>query len=212
MDPKLAEIYGTGKTAEADIEKLAAAELAEKLSASEEIDVNALTDEDVEALATEVLAAEQGGEGAQETAGDDTEAQEKVAEADYLGRVMAHAFVQETKEIEKKAAEEKKEEKKEEKDEKKEKKLPPFMKAKMSAGKVAKHLKGMDKKSSALDTLAERRAVEILEANNIDPETLKPVQEKTSATKEEVLSAAVDQKAWELLGQYGFKPAEQAKE
>ena len=143
MDQTLAAIYGTAQVSEEDVEKLAAAELAEKLASGEA----ELDDETLEALASEVLAAEaeeapaveepektaeeakveepqaeekkvetkteekaeeakveEPAEKTAETAEELSEEQQKIAEADYLGRVMAHAFAQESREIEKSAA------------------------------------------------------------------------------------------------------------
>jgi hypothetical protein len=212
MDPKLAELYGTIQSEETDVEKLAAAELAEKLGEGQEIDVNNLSDEDVEALATEVLAAEQGGAA---PAGDPQEvAQEKVAEADYLGRVMAHAYVAELKGIEKEAAAKTASGGKvmAALKTKKAGAMPPaFLKGKKdekeSGKKSEKESKESEKKSSALETLAERRAVEICEANNIDPTKLTlveaPAQEKTSAA--DALEQAVNAKAIEMLAAYGVE-------
>lgn len=93
MDPRLAELYGTN---EQDLEKLAAAELAEQLSEGG-MDLDGLDEDDLEALAASVL---------EEDDEEGEEGSEKLAEADYLGRVMAHSFVQESREIEKYAAEE----------------------------------------------------------------------------------------------------------
>lgn len=104
MDKTLAEIYGTNQVEEADVEKLAAAELAEQLTETGDAQID---DETLEALAQEVLAQDDG-ETTDENAVSEPEmdeAQEKIAEADYLGRVMAHSFVQESKEIEKEAME-----------------------------------------------------------------------------------------------------------
>lgn len=104
MDPKLAEIYGTNQTNEVDLEKLAAAELADGLANDDQIDTDGMTEEDLEAVAQDVLnggTAEEGGEGGEEP---QDESQEKLAEADYLGRVMAHSYVNELREIEKTAA------------------------------------------------------------------------------------------------------------
>ena len=121
MDKTLAEIYGTNQVEEADVEKLAAAELAEQLTETGDAQID---EETLEALAQEVLAQEDGSEeqaaveepgveGEEKVAeADETEevelteeAQEKIAEADYLGRIMAHSFVQESREIEKQAME-----------------------------------------------------------------------------------------------------------
>lgn len=291
MDPKLAEIYGTNQTTEADIEKLAAAELATNLAGGEEPPVNTdeMTEEDLEAIAQQVLAPEEEqpevtepemGEQAEQ------EAKEKVSEADYLGRVMAHAYVHELKEIEKTAGrgdgQGQEAEKATEDLAKKNAKRAKYDKMgaegpsrgakienkardiKAGAGKVAKYVgegfkggkqgigrraaaagtvatgaaltglaakkifgKGKEKKSeaevepeqqmSAVDTLVQARALEILEASGIDPKSLAPVeQEKTSADEtvdpREILAATVEQRAWELLGQYGVEPVEQETE
>lgn len=131
MDQTLAAIYGTAQVTEEDAEKIAAAELAEKLAADGDVE---LDEETLEALANEVLeqeaaemtepaetaAVEEPAEKtaeeanveepaekvaeATETAPELTEEQQKIAEADYLGRVMAHSFAQESREIEKEAA------------------------------------------------------------------------------------------------------------
>lgn len=117
MDPKLAEFYGTNQE---DVEKTAAAELAEGLAEGEQIDLDNVDPETLEEAAAAVLAGEGGeGEGAgeggetAETGADGegeekTAAQEKVAadyeHADRMGRIMAHAYVQELRGIEKEAA------------------------------------------------------------------------------------------------------------
>jgi hypothetical protein len=94
MDPRLAEIYGTNEDT-SDTEKLAAAELAESLADDDDVDIDGMSDEEIEALAQEVLSSEEGDEDDEEY-DEDTE---KIAEADYLGRVMAHAYVNELKGI-----------------------------------------------------------------------------------------------------------------
>lgn len=121
MDARLAELYGTNQPDEADLEKLAAAEFADGLAEDGEIDLDNVDEETLEQLAQEVLEedegeeAEEGEEEGQEKTAKGEEAeegeeepsqeeQEKVAEADHLGRVMAHAYVQELRGIEKEAA------------------------------------------------------------------------------------------------------------
>lgn len=114
MDPRLAEIYGTNSEEQTqDTEKVAAAQLAEKLAGDESLNLEGMSEDQIEALAQEVLA--QGAEEQTEAAAEETEeaeateeteekqASEKLAEADYLGRVMAHSYVQELKNIEKQA-------------------------------------------------------------------------------------------------------------
>lgn len=93
MDEQLAAIYGTGQMDEEDLEKNASAELLVKLAEEEGVDLDDFSDEEIAGMIDEL----QG----QETVTD--ESQEKVAEADYLGRVMAHSMVQELGEIEKEA-------------------------------------------------------------------------------------------------------------
>jgi hypothetical protein len=262
MDPKLAEIYGTNQTTDADIEKLAAAELATQLAGDEQIaDTEGMTEEDLEAIAQEVLAPEtetQVEEPQEQTEQEKTsaekQAQEKVAEADYLGRTMAHAYVQELNKI---AAAQEKTAGWGDAPQKMLGAATKSTRAKAAVGKVigkageiaknhgkaiagtaaatgtagvlaGRASKGKDKKSaaegeqqqlSAVDTLVLARANEILEASGIDPKSLSKVeepveQEKTSADettdpRREALATAVEQRAWELLGQYGVTPAEE---
>jgi hypothetical protein len=96
MDEQLAAIYGTGQTYmdESDLEKTAAAELLVKLAEEQGVDLNDFSDAEVAGMLDDLY----GGGGGYEDAG-----QEKFAEADYLGRVMAHSMVQELNEIEKEA-------------------------------------------------------------------------------------------------------------
>ena len=96
MDPKLAEMYGTNTPDDADLEKLAAAELADQLADDDQMDLDNIDPDALEALAEEVLSSNDDGDD-----GDDD--QVKLAEADYLGRVMAHSYVQELRNIEKTA-------------------------------------------------------------------------------------------------------------
>lgn len=290
MDPKLAAIYGTNQTTDADLEKLAAAELAEGLANDDQIDTDGLTEDDLEAVAQSVLDGSGGdegegeGEGQEKTSAEiDEEAQEKLAEADYLGRVMAHSYVKELKEIEKTAgmtggqrvaqkaggkvkgflksvgdiasgkqaregfAAAKKSKGTADAAKSMASKSIMSDKGKARAGAaIGKHMgaasearksgmKGLaktvglyggaatvaggaaaaakKKESSAVDTLVEARAMEILQASGIDPNELELVgqeQEKVSeADPREALAQVVDQRAWELLGQYGVTPAEQ---
>jgi len=281
MDPKLAEIYGTNQATDADLEKLAAAELADGLANDDQLDTDGLSEEELEAVAQDVLnaGAEEGGEEVEEQEKTSAaEAQEKLAEADYLGRVMAHSYVNELRSIEKTAA-----------------KMGPATrdehftsmgKEQMGAGQkahsmarqaglavkggakryanlmaggakgeigsmggkragnalmtslkggsgmrgealkslgaragtaagvaglgLAAHKMLKKKESSAMDTLVEARAMEILQASGIDPAELEQVegQEKVSDPRE-ALAAAVDERAWAVLGQYGVVPNEE---
>jgi hypothetical protein len=109
MNMMLAELFGTGgqaKTASAeDQEKLVQAELFSKLAADNGIDLDTLSDAQIKHLWHETFSDKTAS--AEPTPAADTEkkaqaefeekraAAVKVAEAEYLGRVMAHAMVQE---------------------------------------------------------------------------------------------------------------------
>lgn len=236
MDKKLAEIYGTNTPD--DAEKLASAALAESLADTGEIDFANLDEAALEALATEVLGTSEGAAADVPVEEQQKEAQAKLDEADYLGRVMAHSYTQELRGIAKEAG------------------VRDSAKAAFHAGKgkvmgaihaakgkathfaakgkevgakgkehVMKH-KGkyglgagaavgaagataahkMTKKSSALETLVEARAMEILAANGFEVEA--PAQEKVSAANHDealdVLGQTVEQKAIELLEANGY--------
>ena len=133
MDAQLAEIYGTGQEANAEDDqvKLAAAELLVKLAGDNNVDLSQFSDAEVAEMVQELQKEaelppqfqkkEESSEEKKETPeskessesssespeAKKAEAAEKVAEADFLGRVMAHSFAQECKEIEKDAGEEK---------------------------------------------------------------------------------------------------------
>jgi hypothetical protein len=109
MDQWLANIYGTG--AAEDLEKTAQATLLQKLAEEEGIDLSGLDEEQLAALADQVLA-DDGQEQVDEDGGQEQyadpveqeqmlakEAQAKFEEADFLGRVMAHAYTQELEKI-----------------------------------------------------------------------------------------------------------------
>lgn len=176
MNLDLAAIYNTpGAHTSEDQEKVAQFDLFSKLASDAGVDLSALSDDQVAHLWNETMgkqAAEQPKEDkdAEEQEANEKKAaaeaefaskkewQEKIAEADHLGRVMAHAYVHELNQI-KQASEDKKDEKKDDdkdddKDDKKgDKPMPPFMKK---------------KESSALDELAVIRAVELANASGFD--------------------------------------------
>jgi hypothetical protein len=134
MDAFLAEYYGTNKTASApqeDLEKQASVELFLKLASESNIDLKSMPDTKVQELydswvskTAAAAAAAAPAAPAAPAAEDDEEdeekkkheeakkeheekkaAAEKVAEADFLGRVMAHSYVQEMRKIAAAAAE-----------------------------------------------------------------------------------------------------------
>lgn len=248
MDPVLAQIYGTNNEA-SDLEKLASAQMEEDLS-NDGMDLDGAGDDDIEAMAQAVLNDIQGEEQGEPENDVDDETMAKVAEADKLGRVMAHSMWQELGQIKEagkagvarkaagrvatalgraagyashplKAAEigarkvRRAAGEAVKKGEKVIKKNPKKSVGAALAGGVALGVGGeaarrhMSKDASALDTLAEARALEILEANGIDPSTLAPMQEKVAAGDPAArLSSAVEQGAWDILAQYGLEPSE----
>ena len=279
MNQFLAEMYGTRETIGAptqsdDTEKLAEAQLLDEALRSEGIDVDTLSPDAILKVAQslfpdgalvkaaaeesheeheegETAAEEKKEEAAKDKEGEGETAEEKTAQADFLGRVMAHAFVQEQAEINKEAA------------------LKDIAgKAKEFGGKALKSLKGAGKavkeapgkagkwaaepvhtfrggralrmasggkggiketakdiaqtigahkgqaaaaggilaaggaggfaaahkkkEGSALDKLAEQRALEILAENGIGQDG------------DEKLASAVEQRAWEMLAENGY--------
>jgi hypothetical protein len=81
--------------------------------------------------------------------------------------------------------------------------------ASVGAGVGAKKLLSKEKKSSALETLVAARANEILEQSGIDPASLTQEEQEKVSDPREALAAAVEQRAWDMLGQYGVVPADQ---
>lgn len=102
MDAYLANIYGTGVSSDS-LEKTAQAELLYKLAEEEGIDLSGLDEDQLSALADQVITDNQdpnAGGGAEDPGvGGEEEAQAKFAEADFLGRVMAHSYTQELNKI-----------------------------------------------------------------------------------------------------------------
>lgn len=126
MDAQLAAIYGTGNEPEGnDLEKMAAAELLVKLAEEEGVDLSRFSDQEVAGMIADLYKQAEfppkKDEGKKEEKKEEHEKgespekekkeEEKVAEADFLGRVMAHSMVHELREIEKEAAEKVKTEK-----------------------------------------------------------------------------------------------------
>mgnify|MGYP001396568537 CR=1 FL=1 len=114
MNELLAQAYGTAQETDTSIEKTAEAALLdelEKVASQEGIDLSELSDDDIVDILSEVL--EDGSEKTAAAGSDNTEttettdvvtsndddAQQKLAEADFLGRTMAHAFYNELNEI-----------------------------------------------------------------------------------------------------------------
>ncbi len=94
MNPELAEIYGTVEPMEDDLQKTAAVEMLIKMAEDEGVDLDDFTPDQIEDMLIDL-----------QSDGGEEDFTEKVAEADYLGRVMAHSMTQELGEIEKDAGE-----------------------------------------------------------------------------------------------------------
>jgi hypothetical protein len=230
MDQFLAEHYGTNKTAspaQEDLEKAASVELFLKLANEEGIDIKSMTDSQVQALysnwatkAAEFPPKKEGEEPEEKEKEKVEEAKKeheekkaeaaKIAEADFLGRVMAHSYVQEMRKIAadstvKTAGE-----------------LPPALMAHMKGkdGKEPekkeeeKEHEHEDKKASAIDQLAVRRAGEIVKSAGLDPEvatkkiaaafTLNLIEGSTKVAAAADLATAVEVRALELLERVGY--------
>lgn len=115
MNQFLAELYGTadeiGSTAGNDVEKLAEAQILDEFFTNEGIDVDKLDGGTIVKVAHELFGDDSAivkqaeGEGDEPPAKkkdedeDEEDMEEKSAQADYLGRVMAHAFNQEDRMI-----------------------------------------------------------------------------------------------------------------
>jgi hypothetical protein len=101
MNEFLADLYGTNDIIgndEQDFEKDAAANFLIKIAEEQDIDLNECSDDEIADLYATV-------EGEMRNEGEiDDEAQTKMAEADFLGRAMAHAYVAELDDIEKQAS------------------------------------------------------------------------------------------------------------
>jgi len=188
----LAEVYGTnGSGSDNDLEKTAQAMMLQKLAEEEGVDLSGLDEEQLNALAQEIVqnaevieAATSGGEGGGEgempapepgappamPPGAEEEAQAKFAEADFLGRVMAHSYTQELNKIaEEAAAEEEAEGKEHEEAEKKkgesedeeEKTAGPLTSAIMKLGGTVGGRGASAKAAKYIEKIAEARAQEM---------------------------------------------------
>lgn len=200
MDEQLAQIYGTGQPVaydQEDLQKTAAAELLVKLAAEQGVDLNQFSDKEIGEMITTLYKNAQEEGAAPPFAGKETpaeekaeekkeekkeeekekEAQAKFAEADFLGRVMAHAMVQELNSIDKQA----------------------------SAQAPAAPAPQADP-NSALEKMAQQRAWEMAkEAGFVDEKgnlivPQKPEQQKTASA----LKQAVDHRALQLLEAAGL--------
>lgn len=244
MDQFLAEHFGTNdtvKTASAeDLEKQATVELFMKLAQEQNIDLKSMPAEQVNALfanwvkaaeAAETTTPEAAKVASEEDKKKELEAKaekeleekkayaEKCAEAEYMGRIMAHSYVSEMKKIAEAAAtgaapekvaeipeafRKNMEAKKEDKGEK----------DKGEKGEKGEKEKDEKKEASATDQLAFVRAQELAKEAGLDPavaaERIKAafvlglVEESTKTASAANAAAAVEIRALELLERVGY--------
>jgi hypothetical protein len=227
MNSFLADLYGTAQTVEPagpDIEKIAQAEVMQQYLANEGIDLNSLSDYQADVIAQNLFGGEKVASAQEVTQHPDFQW------ADFLGRTMAHSFVQEQEKIASGAKEFlskhvgspmsryreaasgvrdafSKAETLAERHGLGEvsgdrmlgararslggavKKVIPEVIAGTAAAYGAKKLYDHNKKSSAIDILAEQRAQEILAANGIKVAS-DPLQEAVEQRAHEMLVAA----------------------
>ena len=252
MDQWLANVYGTGGGD--DLEKTAQNMLLQKLAEEEGVDLSSLSEEQLQALANEVLSDEEQAYPEQTEEYLAKEAQAKFEEADFLGRVMAHSYTQELEKIAAgglvdasgnpvssgsnrvkrtllRAADRSEEVGRKMTDTIGRGGKAVGRAAKWTAGHVAsgakstgKHLmkhrgkyglglgaaglatgaeatrRHFKKEASAFNKLAEMRAAEILQANDIDPRTGDQMQQDPN----EQFGNALDQRAVEILHENGY--------
>lgn len=245
MNEFLAEMYSTreviGAESNSDVEKLAEAQLLDEALRAEGVDIDQLPGDTILKLAYQLLgedshlvkaaqeaASEEAGETAESEEAESEEEEkeesmeEKVAQADFLGRVMAHSYVSELSELEKSAGVGSglealgkgigKRVAGKDMSRAVSQKLDPAHAKAIGAGALAaggaaaggaaygaKKLfgkkKDKEKKSSALDALAEKRAMEWAESVGL-------LQNEPDEENEK-LAAAVNQRAYEMLTEQG---------
>lgn len=190
MDQWLAQVYGTGVSEEEQLEKVAQAAFVEKLAEEEGIDISEFSPEEIEAIAQEVLAVANSGSEEEaeeeeeelppadeddETEGLAKEAQAKFEEADFLGRVMAHAYTQELEKIGMPSASQAHQAVKNWGQAakylgKKHGRAVAGATIGAAGGYAAGRIRTKDKKASAFDVLVEQRAIELLEEAGFETE------------------------------------------
>jgi len=108
MNQFLSEYFGTGAPDNDEIQKQAQVEMFLKLAEEEGIDIDQLSDAQVEELYASTFGEEDGGEEVDEDGlevqamaewAQQKEAADKFAEAEFMGRTMAHAYVSELNKI-----------------------------------------------------------------------------------------------------------------
>jgi len=197
MDKTLADFYdtlGAVEPSQEQMAKTAELELLEKIAEEGDIDLTKLSDEQIVEAYNELAGTPE------ETTDDDMEkdaAADMVKQADYMGRIMAHAYVDELKSIQKHAEEGGEPEP--------EKKGNPLLAAVQKKKEEAKEDKGEDKeKDAAFQESVEKRAFDILNENGLVNEdgTIVPPDALQKQAEEE--KVAVDTAAWQVLADMGY--------
>lgn len=216
MEKVLAELYGTlgGAPSTEGMQKTAELELLAKIAEDNGIDVNKLTDKQIMDAYLELHGAVDGGQekvAAQRAQQEQMEkdAAEMFRNADYMGRIMAHSFINELNGIQKAAEEAAAEEKKDEGEKKEE---PPKsdnpLADKIREMKEAKEEKKEEapkeeeKTAAAIQVAIEKRAYEFLAAANlVNPDgTIKPPPALQKVAQEDI-----DRAALQLLERHGYE-------
>jgi len=184
MDPTLAQLFGTMdpvEVSEEEMQKTAQLQLLAKIAEDQGIDLDQLSDEQImeaysylQEAGQEKVASEQHYESEADTM--TKEAAEMAQNAETMGRIMAHAYVDELKGIQKaammKAAEE------DEEEEKKESKNP------LVAAMKGEKKDDEEKEKDAFDQAVEYEAIEMLKAAgaiNQDGTLMSPEQYRAAA-------------------------------
>lgn len=212
MDPVLAELYGTlhdvrPEPSHEELQKTAALEMLQKIAEAYEIDVAALTDEQIAEAYNELI--EDGFEkdaSATYEEYDEEEmaklaAEEMFRNADYMGRTIAHAIVHELKGIQKAAAEaEGSEEKKEPPAEEKKESNPLMAAVKKEKGEGEEKDEEKEKEAAAYAEAVEYRAYEFLKQAGYVDENGNVTPPEIDKTAQEVL----DRDALSVLEELGY--------
>jgi hypothetical protein len=210
MNELLAQAYGTQKNVDTNsgVEKTAEAALIselEKVAAAEGIDLNEFSDDDI----LEILNEAMGGEDTEKTASaeapateapstegteDEEETQVKLAEADFLGRTMAHAFYDELTSIQGPGSEKTASEKTASG-----RPSDAFLKTATPAEDAPVKENADPEFAKAFEDAAMERAQEIIEYLDTGS-----VKQSSASVDDEKLDSAITERAGELLSEAGY--------
>lgn len=230
MNPFLTDLYGTGRTVDTnDVEKLAQAEVLDRVLRENNLTLDKLSGDQILKVAEQLFGKNNEiaklASASTKTAANTTTAtngaapkqetmEEKTAEADYLGRVMAHAYWQEKIAIEKAASAGVQHRSDDPRVQALIQKLggemPPQFAANAGGGapngekkdeEAEKKKKEEEQKTaSALDVLANERAHAFLRENGVDPTK----QASATTAGAQALDAEVDRRAIAMLKTAGY--------